>query len=120
MRRLYNISDVPSPKMLQVKSARPAKTLRLGGSDVRPGRWADVPDHFPLGSIGALIQTEMVSVDSLPEWYQAGKEKQRAEEKRARAERQRKRDEEKAAVAAEAAVEEEPPKTTLKRRKKKS
>ena len=73
MKRIYNISDVPSPKMALLKKARLPKTFRVGSEMVEPGRYIDVHDSFPLRTIAGLLEDEVLSVGSLPKWYQPKK-----------------------------------------------
>lgn len=81
MKRIYNISDVPSPKLALLKKARSPKTFRVGTEMVEPGKFVDVPDVFQIRTIAGLLEDEVLSVGGLPQWYQDHKKAERVASK---------------------------------------
>lgn len=77
MRTIYNITDRTPPVMRVQKSVkgkpfgRKPKSVLINGQSVLPGKSITVPDDFRLGAVASLLSSEAISVDHLPDWYQA-------------------------------------------------
>jgi hypothetical protein len=69
---VYNLTDMTPP----YRKARKAMPLKVAGVEIPPGKSGDIPDHrLQVADISGWITSMMVSIDSLPEWYQAGRRK---------------------------------------------
>jgi|PlaIllAssembly_1097288.scaffolds.fasta_scaffold04549_4 hypothetical protein len=62
MKVIYNLTDLKAePRIIQI-----------GTQSVGPGRCISIPDDFPIRKISYLVESQDISVGSLPEWYQSG------------------------------------------------
>jgi len=69
---VYNLTDMTPP----YRKARKPVDLKVAGVEIPPGRSGEVPDHrLQVADISGWITSMMVSIDSLPEWYQAERRK---------------------------------------------
>ena len=65
---VHNLTDHSIP----YRQPRRPKVLKVAGRSIDPGKSADIPDHLlKVSDIAGWITSMAVSIDGLPEWYQA-------------------------------------------------
>lgn len=67
MKTVYNLTDRCRPFGMD----RQPKTLCIGTIEIPPGGFAQIEDDFPVNTIAGLIQQDMLSIDSIPKWYES-------------------------------------------------
>jgi len=69
---VHNLTDHSVP----YRPTRKARALRVAGTDIEPGKNANIPDHrLQPSDIAGWITANEVSIDGLPEWYQEARRK---------------------------------------------
>ena len=63
---IHNLTDRNVP----YNQTRTPRKLRLRGKVIEPGQSVEFKDNVPLSEFAGWITSNMVSVDSLPPWYQ--------------------------------------------------
>ena len=65
--RIFNLTDMKPP--FRPGPADP-RVIRVSSYPIHPGNHRDLPDNIPLSSFSGLVRRGLISVGSLPEWYQ--------------------------------------------------
>lgn len=69
---VHNLTDQSPP----YRPKRRARDLKIAGVLIQPGKSGNIPDHrLNVSDISGWVTSMEVSVDGLPEWYQAGRRK---------------------------------------------
>ena len=67
---VHNLTDHSIPN----RPTRKPKILKVAGRVIEPGKNEEIPDHLlEVSDIAGWITSMSVSIDGLPEWYQAAR-----------------------------------------------